>query len=294
MGQSKLPGNRQRVVSSGELELPERSIVNAAFTLDRDFGVSAQWEDTLGGQVWRVKGAITSGEGRMSAPTKGGLSYTGRVEWLPFGGFEGGGERHEGDLERQQQPRLALGAGYSTNRATRRTNGQLGELFPDGAKRDVNTFIADLLFKYRGWSVLAEFFDRRSEGPPVITGEGPLAFVHEGQGVLVQASSMLGKRGQVAGRYGLVLPGERVETVMKQREEAWLGYSYYVNGHRIKLQSALIHQWTRGRMGMDQAGNVLGIMFQVELGLLIVVIHRQALVHGGTCPPACSRCRCGA
>ena len=38
-GQTKLPGNRQRVVSSGELQFPDRSIVNSAFTLDRDAGV---------------------------------------------------------------------------------------------------------------------------------------------------------------------------------------------------------------------------------------------------------------
>ncbi len=38
-GQSKLPGNRQRVISSGNIQFPERSIANNAFTLDRDFGL---------------------------------------------------------------------------------------------------------------------------------------------------------------------------------------------------------------------------------------------------------------
>ncbi|MFN8690511.1 MAG: porin, partial [Cyclobacteriaceae bacterium] len=36
LGQTKLPGNRQRVVSSGDLQLPDRSIVNAVFNIDRD------------------------------------------------------------------------------------------------------------------------------------------------------------------------------------------------------------------------------------------------------------------
>src|SRR5574343_696562 len=39
LGQTKLPGNRQRQVSSGKLQLVERSIVNTNFTLDRDKGV---------------------------------------------------------------------------------------------------------------------------------------------------------------------------------------------------------------------------------------------------------------
>jgi phosphate-selective porin OprO/OprP len=37
-GQTKLPGNRQRVVSSGDQQFYDRSIVNARFTVDRDFG----------------------------------------------------------------------------------------------------------------------------------------------------------------------------------------------------------------------------------------------------------------
>ncbi|MFM7666927.1 MAG: porin [Bacteroidota bacterium] len=37
-GQTKLPGNRQRVVSSGNLQFADRSIVNSTFTIDRDFG----------------------------------------------------------------------------------------------------------------------------------------------------------------------------------------------------------------------------------------------------------------
>ncbi|MBK6523256.1 MAG: hypothetical protein IPG08_13565 [Sphingobacteriaceae bacterium] len=42
-GQTKLPGNRQRVCSSGSLQFYDRSPVNATFTLDRDFGVFANY-----------------------------------------------------------------------------------------------------------------------------------------------------------------------------------------------------------------------------------------------------------
>ena len=36
MGQTKLPGNRQRVNSSGDLQFADRSIVNSTFNVDRD------------------------------------------------------------------------------------------------------------------------------------------------------------------------------------------------------------------------------------------------------------------
>ena len=42
-GQSKLPGNRERVVSSGNLQFVDRSIANGVFTLDRDFGFFAYY-----------------------------------------------------------------------------------------------------------------------------------------------------------------------------------------------------------------------------------------------------------
>src|SRR5687767_5853309 len=41
-GQTKLPGNRQRVISSGDQQFADRSIVNSTFNIDRDFGFFAQ------------------------------------------------------------------------------------------------------------------------------------------------------------------------------------------------------------------------------------------------------------
>ena len=37
-GQGKLPGNRERVISSGNLQQVDRSLLNSLFTIDRDFG----------------------------------------------------------------------------------------------------------------------------------------------------------------------------------------------------------------------------------------------------------------
>src|SRR5690606_2365488 len=42
-GQTKLPGNRQRVNSSGALQLTDRTINNARFTIDRDFGLQVYY-----------------------------------------------------------------------------------------------------------------------------------------------------------------------------------------------------------------------------------------------------------
>src|SRR5690606_33540288 len=79
-GQNKLPGNRQRVNSSGQLQFADRSLVNEHFTLDRDFGVSLNLSKKIGNMPFNAKGAISTGEGRAASSTDPGLSYTGRVE----------------------------------------------------------------------------------------------------------------------------------------------------------------------------------------------------------------------
>src|SRR5690606_16652048 len=65
-GQSKLPGNRQRVNSSGELQFAERSLVNATFNIDRDFGIKAYYSPQIGEVPVYLKAAISTGEGRVA------------------------------------------------------------------------------------------------------------------------------------------------------------------------------------------------------------------------------------
>ncbi|MEC7985463.1 MAG: porin, partial [Myxococcota bacterium] len=48
MGQYKVPYSRQRVVSSGNLQLVDRSIANAEFTVDRDIGLDIRSKNLFG------------------------------------------------------------------------------------------------------------------------------------------------------------------------------------------------------------------------------------------------------
>ena len=48
VGQYKISSNRQRVISSGNLQMVDRSIVNSEFSLDRDMGIDIRSRDFLG------------------------------------------------------------------------------------------------------------------------------------------------------------------------------------------------------------------------------------------------------
>lgn len=264
-GQGKLPGNRQRVISSGNLQFPDRSIANSAFTLDRDVGLFAYGTIPIGRQFVNLKGAITSGEGRNSLVGDNGLCYTGRLEWLPFGTFRNSGDYSEGDLEMEPRPRLSLAAGYAFNNLAVRTGGQIGSVLY--APRDISTFIADMVFKYKGWALSTELFDRRSEAPVTFNVEGATRYVTAGQGVNAQLSRYFGKGYEIAGRYTLVRPAREIEALRVRTEESLLGATKYLNGHRVKLQWYLGYRWTGSIPALDHAGNSWTTLFQVEFGI---------------------------
>lgn len=264
-GQGKLPGNRQRVVSSGNQQFADRSIVNGLYTLDRDFGVFAYWTIPAGSQELRLKGAFSSGDGRGASPGNSGMAYTGRVEWLPFGKFTSSGDYSEGDLEFEPLPKLSLAAVYSYNDRAGRTGGQFGrDLY---AARDINTFIADAMLKYRGWALSTEFFERSSNDALTYSDAGELSAVRVGQGLNTQLSKLFPSKYELAARYSLLAPERGLLGQTPYTEELLLGSSKYLNGHRIKLQLYVGYRWLEHHMALEAPGNAWTTMFQVEFGI---------------------------
>ncbi len=264
-GQGKLPGNRQRVISSGNQQFPDRSIANAAFTLDRDVGMFAYWTIPIGEQLVQLKGALTSGEGRGALVGNNGICYTSRLEWLPFGAFANSGDFSEGDLEMEPRPRLSVAAGYSYNDGAMRTGGQLGqELY---APTDMGTYIADAVLKYQGWAMSAEAFQRDSDRPITTSETGAVRFVTAGQGLNVQLSKHFRRHWEIASRYTIVRPTGEVTALRARTEESLLGINRYLNGHRIKLQWYAGYRWIEGMAAFDHSGNSWTTLFQVEFGI---------------------------
>lgn len=264
-GQGKLPGNRQRVVSSGNLQFPDRSIANGHYTPDRDFGLFAYYTVPVAGQVIRLKGALSTGDGRGAPPSKPGMAWTGRAEWLPLGAFTNSGDYSEGDLEREPRPKLALGGTWSHNGKALRTAGQLGpELF---APRDMRTLIGDMVLKYQGWALSGEYFLRTSPDPVTISDEGAIRAVQVGEGLNAQLSKYFGSRYEVAARYSQLAPERCVEGQIPFTEEALVGGTRYLRGHRIKLQLYAGYRWFGRHMALDGPGNAWTTLFQLEFGI---------------------------
>ncbi|MBX9851420.1 MAG: OprO/OprP family phosphate-selective porin [Cytophagaceae bacterium] len=262
-GQTKLPGNRQRVVSSGDLQFLDRSIVNATFNIDRDFGLQAYWTHHFGGFYYSIKSAISTGDGRNTNSSDAGLSYTGRLELLPLGEFTNKGDYFEGDLEREAKPKLSLAGGINYNEGARRTGGQIGnDLF---SQRDITTVIFDGLFKFKGFALYGEYIGRTSEDPVTTSGTST-RFVTTGTGKLIQGSYIFKSNFEITGRYAIVTPESEVRNFVSQEQVATIGVNKYLRGHRLKLQSNLSFHDLK-TYSNSSFRNFWSLGFQIEAGI---------------------------
>lgn len=266
-GQGKLPGNRQRVISSGAQQFYDRSIVNVNFTLDRDFGLFAYHTAKLGGNVILLtKAAITSGEGRNSVMSNPGLAYTGRVELLPFGAFTDGGDYFEGDLAREPKPKLSIAGAYQFNDLAVRSGGQLGKDLL--ASRSFNVYMADMVFKYQGMALSSEYIRRDTEGSPVVTGsDGKAKTILTGDGINTQLSYCFKNRFEIALRHSLVSPHHDLLAKMRQNEQYGLGVSKYLNRHKVKVQGNIFYNRERDLSAQQDHNRYFFAVFQIELGI---------------------------
>lgn len=269
-GQTKLPGNRQRVVSSGDLQFYDRSVLNARFNIDRDFGFFAHY--TMKHII--LRGAITSGEGRNSEISNDGLAYTGRVELLPFGHFAAGNDYVEGDLAREKSLKVSIGSTYSTNVHALRQAGQLGnDLY---ATRTLNSFEVDLLAKVNGWAFLSEYMSRATDNPVTVSEADPtkIRAVYEGYGLNNQLSYLFRNNVEIATRYAMAKPSSSLynntnypDLAENQFENYELGVTKYFNGHRFKIQGGIMYTRLTDLRSNDFYDSYWSTVFQVELGI---------------------------
>lgn len=266
-GQGKLPGNRQRITSSSQLQFYDRSIVNANFTIDRDFGLFVNYTSRLGKNfVVLTKLAATSGEGRNSISSNPGLAYTGRIELLPLGTFTDGGDYFEGDLAREPKPKVSIAGAYHFNDLSVRTGGQLGKDLL--TTRSFNVYMADFVFKYKGIAFCSEYIRRDTDGSPTLTGtDGKSRTIVTGDGINTQLSYCFKNMFEVAVRHSLISPHNDLLSKVRENEQYGLGVSKYLNKHKLKVQANIFYNRERDLSKQEEHNKYFFGVLQVELGI---------------------------
>lgn len=255
-GQTKLPGNIERVISSASLQFVDRSNLNSRFNIDRDTGIQLRYV----GKHFRYSGAISMGEGRnMTARNAGGYDYTNRIEWLPFGQFASKGDYKAADLKREEDVKLMIGITYDHNDHASRQRGQLGNFLSE--QRTLSTWFVDAHLKYRGLSAMAEYADKKAVDGSVIRDDNGNYFeaFYVGNATNAQLGYLFQNNIEVAGRYTEVNPIK--ETLQPETTQYTLGLSKYFVGHKLKVQSDISLQEEQ-----DSADELM-YRFQVEITL---------------------------
>lgn len=263
VGQYKIPSNRQRVISSGNLQLVDRSIYNAEFTLDRDVGFDLRSKNFLGLDRLRYYLGLYIARGRGARGIDDfGMMYLSRIEYLPFGLFN---DYSEADFERTG-PRLSLGAGYTHIDRARRDRGIIGSAPDDGGTTDTHHVFGDAMFKWAGFSSLIEVGWRHGERIPgdAVDEMGnliPVEAPRNGVGGMVQAGYLIPRLPiEVAGRYSF-LRGLGT-TSLSDGNELTVGVSYYPGRHPYKVQLDYSRLWSDA---IDDGSHRVRLQLQVAL-----------------------------
>jgi hypothetical protein len=218
-GQYKVPFGRQELTSSGSQQFVDRSAVSNTFARGRDIGVQL-WGTPNGGVLdWRV-GVFNGGGRTISRNDNDDLQLNARLQWAPFGDPK----YSEGDFDSTDKPLFAVAAQYEANEFPIAAAGAVP------AHADDRTIVGgDAVFKFKGFSVFGEFFDREHDRTA-----GQSDFDDEGYNV--QAGYfVIPKKFEVALRFAEFDPNsDRDDDV---RSENGVALSWYWNKHSHKLQA---------------------------------------------------------
>ena len=242
-GQTKLPGNRERVISSGDLQQVDRSLLNSRFNIDRDMGFQLRHHFNLTDTfIVKEMFAVSQGEGRnITTGNLGGHQYTSRVELLPFGKFASKGDYRGSDLKFEPTPKLALGFTYDFNNDAVKNRSNQGSYMTNDTgfySTNISTVFVDAMYKHKGFSLMAEYAYRDAEDAFAKNSDGSLTGdeVQVGNALNLQTGYLLSKTLEISGRYTNIdwdsdITGKGAEN------QYTLGLSKYIVGHKLKVQT---------------------------------------------------------
>ena len=244
-GQTKLPGNRERVISSANLQQVDRSLLNSRFTIDRDMGVQLRHHFNLT-DTFLVKEifSIAQGEGRnITTGNLGGHQYTTRVELFPFGDFKSKGDYKGSDLKFEPSPKLSLGVAYDFNNNASKTRSNQGSYMTNDTgfySTNISTIFLDAMYKHQGFSLMAEYANRTADDAFAKNSDGSLTGdeVQVGTGLNIQTGYLVSKTVELSGRYTNISLDKEI-TGKGSENQYTLGLSKYIAGHSLKVQTDL-------------------------------------------------------
>jgi phosphate-selective porin len=239
VGQWKTQYNRERMISSGEQQMVERSLINRPFTLDRQQGVEVYGHLDGSGMAnvnYWLSALTGTGRGARDNDDRH-LMYEARLQWNPLGRVV---KLNGSDQERTPKPAALLAVGGATNRSRYTRFSQAGggalEGLPDTdtSLYDVEQIMVETAFKYKGFSWQHESHwkhidDRHGGGTRDLVG----SYVQAGY-FLHGSFPGIPKALELAARYAFHQPDSSVPGDLQNEYTAVVNW-FFAAGHKNKL-----------------------------------------------------------
>ncbi len=240
-GQWKVEFTRERFISSGDQQLVDRSLINRAFTVDRQQGITLYGNIDAGGIAnFNYWVAMLTGSGRgATSNDDSNLMYFGRVQWnflgqeVPFSG---------GDLNFSPPSGLiAFAAVTNTSPYTRFSQAGGGALegFEDGlpGQYTVNQYQIETTFNFRGFSWSSEYH-RKDIIDNINSGTTQLGGYYLQAGFFPYSiADFFPKKLEVASRFARYRPDLNIEE--NNQTEVAFAINWFFNGHKNKLTAEI-------------------------------------------------------
>jgi len=167
---------------------------------------------------------------------------------LPFGKFASKGDYVGSSVKREEKPKLALGGTYDMhNRAVKTKSNQGSYMVNDVGyfETDVITVFGDMMFKYGGFSMMAEYATRTAAQDSSMNSDGTKTgdVVAVGTGMNFQMGYMFKNNWEVAGRY-TVTDWNTTVTGKEAQTQYTFGIGKFFKGHKLKVQSDITYSQT--------------------------------------------------
>jgi hypothetical protein len=246
-GQMKVPFNRQRLISSGALQLPDRSIVNGELNLDRDVGIQAFSNNLFGlSNRFSINLGVFGGDGKNRTSQGPGLLTIGKLTYYPLGNFlrnrlAGVDDEllAETDFARERSPKIAIGFAGAFNKNTNRERSTLGAEYRF-ARFDYTHYASDIMLKWMGYTLLTEFISRKANLPYQernVSNQIQREYSRSMYGYFVQTSYLFKNNWELTARWGEYKPWDGTNPNVKYGREVGAGVSYYFSKHNLKWQA---------------------------------------------------------
>jgi len=118
----------------------------------------------------------------------------------------------------------------------------------------------DAMFKYNGFSLMAEFADRDAKDPFAKNSDGTLTgdIVQVGKGLNIQSGYLLKNDWEISGRYTNIELDKNI-TGKNPENQYTFGISKYIVGHSLKVQTDISY------LDIDNSNNELMYRLQFDI-----------------------------